>query len=97
MPEHVSFRVEVPEESSLADTSGSRDALDRSLIEAVLAEQAQRDEFELASTGAGRASPARGSADGRQLVNCWRLVSCWHLIRCWHLAGSFRPRLDFVT
>jgi mycofactocin precursor len=69
-PEHVGLGVEVPEEGAPADPGGGRDLVDGGLLEALIGEQPQGDQFQ--GAGAGAARPAAAAAirgvrvDGRR-------------------------------
>jgi len=56
VPEHVGLRVEVPEEGAPADPGGGRDLVHSGLVETLVGEQAQRDQFH--GAGARAARPA---------------------------------------
>ena len=69
-PEHVGLGVEVPEEGTPADAGGGRDLVDRGLVEALLGEQAQGDQFQGAGAGpgaAGHGGPRRRHIDGHRI------------------------------
>src|SRR5262249_40072925 len=57
-PQHIRFRGEVAEERAPADPRLGGDLLDGGFLEPLCREQAQRDEFQLAAAGAGRAAAA---------------------------------------
>ncbi len=55
-PEHLGLRVEVAEERAPADAGLGGDLVDGRVVEALLGEQTQRDDLELARARAGRPS-----------------------------------------